>query len=69
VQAERIDQVMESTARRIDETLTVVQESIVGPVRQGAALMAGLRAAMDVFRSGSERRRHGRDDEDALFIG
>ncbi len=69
VQAERIDQLMDSTARRIDETVTVVQESIIGPVRHATALLAGLRAAIEIFRSGSDRHRHSRDDEDALFIG
>jgi hypothetical protein len=73
VQAERIDQMMESTTRRIDETVTVVQGLVTGPVRQGAALMAGLRAAIEVFRGGSERHRRGRgrgrDEDDALFIG
>jgi hypothetical protein len=71
VQAERIDQLVESTARRIDETVTIVQESIVGPVRQGAALMAGLRAAIEVFQRGSGRHRpaRGREEDDALFIG
>ena len=62
---------MESTVRRIDETVTVVQDVVIGPVRQGAALMAGLRAAIEVFRGRSERRRRGRDEDDAdsLFIG
>jgi hypothetical protein len=75
VQAERIDLLVESTARRIDETVTVVQESIIGPVRQGAALMAGLRAAIEVFRGGSGPTGRGpgpgpgRDEDDALFIG
>jgi predicted transcriptional regulator len=71
VQAERIDQLMESTARRIDETVTVVQDSIIAPVRQGAALIAGLRAAIEVFRGAAERHHSPspRDEDDALFIG
>ena len=71
VQAERIDQIIEMTAQRIDETLTAVQKTVLRPLRQGAAVVAGLRAALAVFRSVSDRRtRHrARDEEDALFIG
>ena len=69
VQVERVDQIMETTARRIDEILTIVQDSIIGPLRQGTALVAGLRAALEVFRSATERRRPPREDDDALFIG
>ena len=61
------------TARRVDETLTTVQKTVFGPLRQGAALMAGIRAALGVFRPDSARghRRRGRlrDEDDALFIG
>jgi malonyl CoA-acyl carrier protein transacylase len=68
-QLERVDRVMDMTAQRVDDTLAVVQNAVVGPVRQGAAVLAGLKAAMAVFRSRQDRRRYGRDDEDALFIG
>ncbi len=68
-QLERVDRVMDSTAQRIDDTLGVVQDAVLGPVRQGAAVMAGVKAALAVFRSRQDRRRYGRDDEDALFIG
>ncbi len=68
-QAERIDQILVATADRVDETLRVVQASLIAPVRQGAAVLAGVRAALAVFRSRQDRKRYGRDDEDALFIG
>lgn len=68
VQAERINEVTVLTAKRIDETLASVQEAVNGPLRQGAAVIAGIRAAIEVFRAAGDRRR-GRDDEDALFIG
>jgi hypothetical protein len=68
-QLERVDRVMDNTAQRIDDTLAVVQDAVLGPVRQGAAVMAGVKAALAVFRSRQDRRRYGRDDEDALFIG
>lgn len=68
-QVERVDEVMATTAMRIDDTLQIVQESLIMPVRQGAAVMAGLKAAMAVFRARQDKGRYGRDDEDALFIG
>ena len=69
VQAERVDQLVTMAAARIDETLTVVQDTVLGPLRQGTALFAGVRAALEFFRGGSDRRRSGRDEDDALFIG
>ncbi|HUR19387.1 MAG TPA: DUF948 domain-containing protein [Vicinamibacterales bacterium] len=68
-QVERLDLAVNSTVRRIDETITTVQHAIINPVRQGAAVMSGLKAAMAVFRARQDRGRYHRDDEDALFIG
>jgi uncharacterized protein (UPF0264 family) len=68
-QVERVDLVMATTAQRIDDTLQIVQESVIAPVKQGAAVMAGIRAALAVFKARQDRSRYGRDDEDALFIG
>lgn len=71
-QAERIDQIIALTAQRIDETLTNVQAAVSGPLRQGSAVVAGIRAAMEVLRNVSERRGSARpreEDEDALFVG
>jgi malonyl CoA-acyl carrier protein transacylase len=68
-QVERVDQLMATTAMRVDDTLQIVQESLIAPVKQGAAVMAGLKAAVAVFRARQDKGRYGRDDEDALFIG
>jgi uncharacterized protein YoxC len=68
-QMERLDQVLDTTVQRIDDTLGIVQDALISPVRQGAAVMAGLKAALAVFRARQDRGRYGRDDEDALFIG
>jgi len=68
-QVERVDQLFESTALRIDETMQTVQETLIRPVRQGAAVMAGVKAALAVFRARQDRSRYDRDDDDALFIG
>lgn len=72
LQIERIDQMMSSTASRLDDTLAVVQGLMSGPVRQGATAVAVFRAAFAMFRdwkSRSARSRSSRDDDDALFVG
>jgi len=69
VQMERVDSVMASSIQRIDDTMDVVQQSVVRPLRQGAALMAGVKAAVEHFVKRPDRPRHGREDEDALFVG
>jgi hypothetical protein len=68
-QMERVDHVLSTTVRKIDDTVATVQSAIISPVRQGAAVMAGVKAALAVFRARQDRGRYGRDDEDALFIG
>jgi len=69
-QVERVDQMMESAAVRIEDTMTIIQDAIVQPIRQGAAIVAGVRAALSVFRGGERvPPRTGREEEDALFIG
>ncbi len=74
VQVERFDQMMASTASRVDDTLATVQRVMSGPVGQGAALLSGFRAAAAVIRDWrTDRRRSSgptsHDDEDALFVG
>ena len=70
IQVERVDLMMASTADRIDETVAIIQDAIVQPIRQGAAILAGVRAALSVFKSGaSHPRASAREEEDALFIG
>jgi hypothetical protein len=69
VQAERVDQFMATTAQRIDEAVTVVQDAVVQPIRHGAALLAGLQAALSLFGRGAPAARRHHDEEDAMFIG
>ena len=70
-QVERVDQVLGSTIERIDETVAIVQDAVVRPLRQGTAILAGVRAAMEVFgAAGRPTRRPAREEEeDALFVG
>ena len=73
VQVERVDQLLSSATRRAEETMSVVQGVIVGPMREGLALVSALRSVIAAFRSfrgGDGGRGAGRfDDEDPLFIG
>ena len=71
-QVERVDRLVTDVASRLEHTATTVQDAILRPLREGAAIMAGVKSAIEVFREltgrqGSTRTRS--EDEDALFIG
>ena len=74
-QAERLDRVFGEMVHRVDDTLTAAQEFVTGPARQGMAIMAGVKAVFDSFKSlreSSRRRAAARpalDEEESLFIG
>jgi ABC-type transporter Mla subunit MlaD len=74
-QAERIDKVFGELVERVDQTLAAAQEFVNGPARQGMAIMAGVKAVLDTFRSlreASRRRTASRpvvEEEESLFIG
>ena len=69
-QVERADKLFSEVAVRVEQTLNVVQTSIGGPAREGRAMLAAFRAALQAVRElRNGRARQGRgDDEDALFI-
>ncbi len=70
-QVERVDRLVTDMTARIDHTATTVQHAIVKPLREGSAMLAGAKAAVEVVRAlarpASSARRQ--EDEDALFIG
>lgn len=68
-QVERVDEMMAAAATRLDDTLTVVQGAIVEPVKQGAAVVAAVRAAVAVLRGISDRQESHQSEEEALFVG
>lgn len=76
-QVERIDKVFGELATRVDQTLATAQAFISGPAREGAAIVAGVRAAISALqglREVSRRRTATRaaahdEDEESLFIG
>lgn len=70
-QVERIDRMMAEITGRVTETVEILQRSVISPIREGTAVIAGIKAGFEALRS--LRRtpaRTGRvEDEDALFIG
>jgi hypothetical protein len=69
-QMARVDQLLASLAVRVEDTVDVVQGALVGPLRQGAAMVTAVRAALSVFRSWQRRPRRTREDtDDAMFVG
>ena len=71
-QIESADRVFGAFAQRVEQTLGAVQSRVFGPAREGAALLAGIRAALAAFRDlrdSGRRRGSVVEDEDALFIG
>jgi hypothetical protein len=77
VQAERLDDAVSQLSLRLDRTLAAAQHLVTGPAREGAAIVAGVRAAvtaMQGLRAHARRRdaagaRAGEEEEESLFIG
>ena len=69
-QMERVDQLMASVALRVEETVDVVQGALVTPLRQGAAIVSAVRAALSIVREWQRRPRPAREEsDDAMFVG
>jgi hypothetical protein len=68
-QVERADQLFADLAQRVDRLMNTVQAAVGGTAREGAAILAGFRAALTVIREMRVSRARARaDDEDGLFI-
>ena len=70
-QIERADQLITDLSRRVEETATALQSSIIAPARDGFAVVQGIIAALSAFspRPAPRPRPAQADDEDPLFIG
>ncbi len=72
-QAERVDQLFAEFSQRSNHILSLVQNAVVVPAREGMAVLGGLRAGLAALRSLAERRASQPagtvEDEEALFIG
>ena len=68
-QLERVDRLVSSLSVRIEQTVATVQDAVVAPLKQGATMIAALRAVVSVIREWQGRRPAAREDEDPLFVG
>ena len=71
VQVERVDQLFTDVVQRFEQTVSTVQATVIGPVREGRALISAFKAAMQAVRELRQngRPRQGRaEEDDALFI-
>jgi hypothetical protein len=82
VQVERADRLLTDVSRRVEDTVGIVQRSILAPARDGMAIFQGIKAALLAFgdlKSRSRRSPHvgpvpravpdPGDDDHASFIG
>ncbi len=74
-QVERVDQLLNDLVVRIEQTAVTLQDAVLRPIREGTALLAGIRAVLEVFRelrkrpdSADTAKTRG-DEDDPLFIG
>ena len=70
VQVERADKLFADLSVRLEDTINLVQASVIAPAREGRALLSAMRAAFHAVREMRQARaRQTRsEDEDALFI-
>ena len=66
-QVEKADQLLTTAIVRIEDLLTNLSTMVVKTMREGNALVAGIRAVMAAIEALRRRRRRSEDDE-ALFI-
>ena len=68
-QVERVDRLVATIAERLEEILRMLQTAVARPARDGAAIVAGVKAAMSVFREARTGRARARaEEEEGLFI-
>jgi hypothetical protein len=68
-QVERVDRLLYDVSQRVTDTAEVLQRTVVGPIREGSAILAGLKAGFEALRGVRSSRSTKVEDEDALFIG
>jgi hypothetical protein len=70
VQVERADKLFADLSVRLEDTMNLVQASVIAPAREGRALLTAIRAAFQAVKEMRQARsRQTRsEDEDALFI-
>jgi predicted PurR-regulated permease PerM len=69
-QIERLDQMWNQVGGKVEQTLSSATSILLGPARQGRALLIGFQAAMAALRHFRSQRSpaNGKEEEDGLFI-
>ena len=71
-QLDRADRLFTDLGARAEQILVAVQDTLIAPAREGFGWLAGLKAALAVFREirdSARPRPAAVDEDDALFIG
>jgi hypothetical protein len=80
-QVERVDRLFAEVTSKVEQTMSVAQQFVGGPAREGLAVVAGVRAAISAIQGlrkagrkrspvrPSPRGEHAEADEESLFIG
>ena len=64
----RLDQLLSHSANRVEETTEAIQRSILAPVREISAILAGVRTALDYLLRRNKTRMERATQEEELFI-
>ena len=67
-QVERADQLLNSAVVRIEDLLANLSGTVIKTLREGNALMMGIRAVMAAVQAFRDRKRRRSEDDEALFI-
>jgi len=68
LQIVRLDQLVEATLTRVEETTEVIQRGVLKPVREIAAVTAGVRAALEFLARRSRKTVERATHDEELFI-
>ena len=67
-QAARLDRLLTDVLDQLEAGAMALRQAIGTGAREGAALLAGVRAVLALVRRTRQRRRRERRDDDALFV-
>ena len=67
-QVERADQILNSAVVRLEDLLSNISSIVINTMREGNALVMGVRAVMAAIQALRRRRRGRNEDDEALFI-
>ena len=68
LQVVRLDQLVEDSMNRVEQTADTIQQSVLRPVREIAAITAGVRAALEFFARRNRKTPERATQDEELFI-